>query len=103
MDSITRHSESAHTPALQRDLINMERMRQRRQMLTWLASGGAAAFLASCGGGGSSSSISSSSSSSSSSSGSSSSGSTASCIADPTETNGPYPSDGSNTANGSTS
>ena len=96
-----------HTPELQRDLIQIERMRQRRQMLTWLASGGAAAFLASCGGSGdssSSSSTSSSDSSSSTTSGSSSSSSTTtSCIADPTETNGPYPSDGSNSANGSVS
>src|ERR1700755_1951031 len=94
-----------HTPDLQRDLIHIERMRQRLQMLTWLASGGAAAFLASCGGSGDSSSSSSTSSSDSSSSttsgSSSSSGTTTSCIADPTETNGPYPSDGSNSANGS--
>ena len=96
-----------HSPELQRDLLNIERMRQRRQMLTWLASGGAAAFLASCGGSDDSSSTSSSSSSSGSSS--STSGSTSgsssstSCIVDPTETNGPYPSDGSNSANGSVS
>jgi len=96
-----------HSPELQRDLLNIERMRQRRQMLTWLASGGAAAFLASCGGSDDSSSTSSSSSSSGSSS--STSGSTsgsssnASYIVDPTETNGPYPSDGSNSANGSVS
>jgi protocatechuate 3,4-dioxygenase beta subunit len=96
-----------HSPELQRDLLNIERMRQRRQMLTWLASGGAAAFLASCGGSDDSSSTSSSSSSSGSSSSTSGStsgsSSSASCIVDPTETNGPYPSDGSNSANGSVS
>jgi len=96
-----------HSPELQRDVLNIERMRQRRQMLTWLASGGAAAFLASCGGSDDSSSTSSSSSSSGSSSSTSGStggsSSSASCIVDPTETNGPYPSDGSNSANGSVS
>jgi protocatechuate 3,4-dioxygenase beta subunit len=89
-----------HRPDLQRDLINMERMRQRRKMLTWLASGGAAAFVAACGGGSSETSGSSTSTSSGS---TTSSTSTAACIADPTETNGPYPSDGSNSANGSVS
>jgi protocatechuate 3,4-dioxygenase beta subunit len=104
-------SRKAAELALHRDLARMEHMRQRRQMLSWLASGGAAAFLASCGGGGSedsststsSSTSSSSSSSSTSSSTSTTSSSTAACIEDPNETNGPYPSDGSNTANGSVS
>ena len=79
-----------HQPVMQRDLKSMAVRRQRRQMLGWLASGGAAAFAAACGGGGSGGSK-------------SSSASTVSCIADPAETNGPYPSDGSNSANGSVS
>lgn len=64
---------------------------ERRQLLGWLMSGGAAALLIGCGG-----SSDSSSSSSSSSSGSSSSA----CIADPAETDGPFPADGTNTVNG---
>lgn len=81
------------------------RIKERRRALTWLLSSGAAAVLAACGGGdGNDESAASSASSSSSSDGSSSSGSsqstTTSCIADPEETNGPYPADGSNTVNG---
>lgn len=91
----------------------------RRRALAFLASAGTTAALAACGGddGGSSSSSSgsdtttstsissSTSSSSTSTSTSSTSGgtSTATCIADPTETNGPYPADGTNTASGATS
>ncbi|TCM37318.1 MULTISPECIES: intradiol ring-cleavage dioxygenase [Novosphingobium] len=93
----------------------------RRRALAILASAGSVAGVAACGGddgssssgtSGSSSSTSSTSSSSttSSSTSSTSSSSTSSggssadtCIADPTETNGPYPADGTNTASGSTS
>ncbi|SLK10677.1 Dioxygenase [Novosphingobium mathurense] len=83
----------------------------RRRALGFLASAGTATLVAACGGSDDSSSssttgtsTSSSSSSSSSSSTSSSNGSTASsCVADPTETNGPYPADGTNTSGGSTS
>ncbi|MFT3965421.1 MAG: intradiol ring-cleavage dioxygenase [Sphingobium sp.] len=82
----------------------------RRQSMRWLASAGTFALLG-CGGesGSSTSSAStttSSSSSSTSTSGTSSGSSTTTttgsgtCIADPTETNGPYPADGSNTRNG---
>ncbi|WP_375196994.1 intradiol ring-cleavage dioxygenase [Sphingobium sp.] len=84
----------------------------RRRTLGLLLSAGSAALVGGCGGGGSasassssgsttssSSSSSSSTSSSSSSSSGSSSGSTT-CIADPEETNGPYPADGSNSRNG---
>jgi protocatechuate 3,4-dioxygenase beta subunit len=102
-----------HDHGLQFDLALMEaRMKERRRALSWLLAGGTAALLTACGGGGSdsTSTTSSSGSSGSSSSGSSNSGgssssggtttTTASCIADPEETNGPYPSDGSNTING---
>ncbi|MPS70290.1 MAG: intradiol ring-cleavage dioxygenase [Novosphingobium sp.] len=93
----------------------------RRRALAILASAGSVAGVAACGGddgssssgtSGSSSSTSSTSSSSttSSSTSSTSSSSTSSggssadtCVADPTETNGPYPADGTNTASGSTS
>jgi protocatechuate 3,4-dioxygenase beta subunit len=94
----------------------------RRRALAFLASAGTTAALAACGGddGGSSSSSTatgttsstststssgSTTSSSSTSSSSTTSGGTsdAACIADPTETNGPYPADGTNTASGATS
>lgn len=90
----------------------------RRRALFFLASAGTTAALAACGGDdgaastssgtdtatSTTSSSSSSGSSSSSTSTSSSSGTSAStCIADPTETNGPYPADGTNTASGATS
>ena len=95
-----------HHPGLQNDLemiarqLRERQLRQRRQMLGWLMSGGAAAALIACGGG---SDGSDSGSSSNSSSSSSSSSTTAGCVADPPETNGPYPSDGSNSVNGTVS
>ena len=95
-----------HDQGLQYDLaLMMQRNADRRRALSWLLAGGSAALLASCGGSGSDTSASASSSGgtgSSSSSSSSSSGGTGvtSCIANATETNGPYPSDGSNTVNG---
>jgi len=82
-------------------LVHDLQVMQRRRALTWLAGVGAASLLG-CGGGGSAASTGSSSSSGSSgSSGSGSSGTTTSCSVIPEETAGPYPGDGSNTANGS--
>ena len=95
-------------------------MLARRRALALLASAGTSALLAACGGDDGTASTSSSGSTSGSSSSStgsttdsstdssstddtSSSSSSSSCIADPTETNGPYPADGTNTASGSTS
>lgn len=97
-----------HDHGLQHDLeVIAKRMRERRRVLGWIASSGAFAMLASCGGGGSSSSGSSSSgavASSSSSSGTTTTTTTSgSCIADPEETQGPYPADGSNSVNGTVS
>ncbi|HEX7874299.1 MAG TPA: intradiol ring-cleavage dioxygenase [Sphingobium sp.] len=81
----------------------------RRQSIRWLASAGTFALLG-CGGSESGTSTASSSSTSttttSGSTTTTTSGSTTTttsggtCIADPTETNGPYPADGSNTRNG---
>ena len=88
-------------------LVHDLQVMQRRRALTWLAGVGAVSLLG-CGGGGSAASTDSSSSSGSSgsdgsggSSGSGSSGSSGSCSVIPEETAGPYPGDGSNTANGS--
>ncbi len=93
--------EDTHHAGLQEDLRMMvERNLQRRQALAWLLAGGSAAMLVACGGGSGNASASNSSSSSSSSSSSGGIGSSSACVANASETNGPYPSDGSNTVNG---
>ena len=94
-----------HHAGLQADLsMMMRRNMQRRQALGWLLAGSSAALLVGCGGGSSGTTASASSSggsgSSSSSSSSSSGGTSAACVTNAAETNGPYPSDGSNTVNG---
>ena len=88
-------------PGLSRDL---ERMLSRRRTLLTLGSLGGVSVLASCSGGAGSSAdpitnvvVPTGSTTSSS---SSSTTTTGSCVAHPTETNGPYPADGSNSANG---
>jgi protocatechuate 3,4-dioxygenase beta subunit len=95
----THNSEHSEFHAgLRCDLSTIEqRIQERRQVLGWIVSGAAAAVIAACGGANNSSSTSNSTSSTSSSGGSASSGS---CVADPAETNGPYPADGTNTVNG---
>ena len=72
---------------------------QRRRALGLLSSAGALALLG-CGGGGSGSGSSSCISTSGGSTGTGSTTSTSSCTLIPEETAGPYPGDGSNTANG---
>lgn len=105
-------SKHDHDMGLAHDLSRLQRQAfERRAALRWLLGAGAisltgagAVTLAGCGGGGSSATTSTSDSSSgSSSSGGSSGGSTttSSCSVIPSETEGPYPGDGSNTANGS--
>lgn len=98
-----------HDLGLQQDLERIAALKQRRRVLGMMLSG-SALLIAGCNGDDSSSSSTSSttgSSDSSSGSGSSSSGSTgstsSSCTAAASETNGPYPSDGSNTINGQVS
>ncbi|RZA14157.1 MAG: intradiol ring-cleavage dioxygenase [Lysobacteraceae bacterium] len=100
-----------HDLGLAHDLSRLQQQAfERRTALRWLLGAGAmslggagAMTLAGCGGGGSSTTTASDSSSGSSgSSGGSSGGSTTtSCSVIPSETEGPYPGDGSNTANGS--
>lgn len=102
-----------HDLGLAHDLARLHQQSfERRTALRWLLGAGAASLgsasalsLVGCGGGGSSDSSSSSSSDSSSSSGSSSSGGTtttsSSCSVIPSETEGPYPGDGSNSSGGS--
>jgi len=106
MNTPTRQASHLHPfdGGLQDDLqLMMQRNLHRRQALSWLLAGGSAALLVGCGGGSSGTAGSGSSSSGSSSSSSSSSGGAGgatTCIADASETAGPYPSDGSNTVNG---
>jgi protocatechuate 3,4-dioxygenase beta subunit len=102
------HHDHDHDLGLAHDLSRLQQQAlERRSALRWLLGAGAmslggagAMALAGCGGGGSSD-TSSSSGSSGSSSGSSGSTTTSSCSVIPSETEGPYPGDGSNTANGS--
>jgi protocatechuate 3,4-dioxygenase beta subunit len=92
---MTEHHD--HFPVLRRDLALIEeRIYDRRQLLGWMLGGGAVALLGACGG------TTSDSTSDTSTSGTTTSSSGA-CVADPAETNGPFPSDGTNTVNGSVS
>ncbi len=104
------HHDDHHDLGLAQDLNRLHQQAlQRRAALRWLLGAGAAGMagsaalaLAGCGGGGSDASTSSSSSSGSTSTGGSSGTTTASgCSVIPSETEGPYPGDGSNSANGS--
>ena len=110
-----RHDTEDHDRGLAHDLATIERrLIERRRALLWLAGGGTALTLAACGGGGGSgasvatsdatttgSTTGTSSTSSTSTGGATTT--TSSCIADPSETAGPYPADGTNMASGSTS
>ncbi|MBB4841702.1 protocatechuate 3,4-dioxygenase beta subunit [Paucibacter oligotrophus] len=92
------HPSHHDHPGLSQDLALLcTQQMQRRRALGWLAAAGGLGLLG-CGGGGSDASASSSSSGGGSSTGG---GSTSSCSLIPEETAGPYPGDGSNSANGS--
>ena len=93
-----------HDLGLQRDLEKIAALKQRRRVLGMMLSG-SALLIAGCNGDDSSSTSTTSGSSDSSSGSGSSSGSSSSgtCNAAASETNGPYPSDGSNTVNGQVS
>ncbi|WP_290867219.1 intradiol ring-cleavage dioxygenase [Aquabacterium sp.] len=97
-----------HDQGLQHDLQAIEAQRSRRQAVLWLGAlaGYGALPLVGCGGGGDAGSSTSNSSSTVSSDSTSTSTtttntSTSSCSVINEETAGPYPGDGSNTANGS--
>lgn len=94
-----------HDLGLQHDLERIAALKQRRRVLGLMLSGGAM-LLAGCGG--DDSSTDSTSTTGSSDTGTSTGGTTtttttSSCTAAASETNGPYPSDGSNTVNGAVS
>lgn len=111
------HGVEDHDRGLAFDLEVISRqLMDRRRALAMFAGVGTTALLAGCGGGGTSGTASSASSSSTSTTGTTtttgsttttsttttSTASTGQCIADPTETAGPYPADGTNSASGST-
>ena len=118
------HSQSPHSAApealhdddegLAHDLRQIERIRLgRRNMLGWMASAGGAALITACGGSGesgSSSTVTVSGTTSTTTTTTTTSTSTptpstssSTCTVYATETNGPYPADGTNTSSGSTS
>jgi protocatechuate 3,4-dioxygenase beta subunit len=118
------HSQSPHSVApealddhdegLAHDLRQIERIRLgRRNMLGWMASAGGAALITACGGSGesdSSSTVTVSGTNSTTTTTTTTSTSTptpstssSTCTVYATETNGPYPADGTNTSSGSTS
>jgi protocatechuate 3,4-dioxygenase beta subunit len=97
-----QHDDHAQ-PQLLHDLNAMVRGGDRRQTLRWLSALSAvgALPLMGCGGGGSSSGTNLYNDTSSTSGGSTTTTTSGSCTVVPEETAGPYPGDGSNTANGS--
>ena len=111
------NDHSAHGHGMADDLPLMAAQLARRRALKWFAGAGTAALVAGCGGSGSSGSDAvavisgtgttatptptptATATATPTSSATASSG----CIADPTETGGPYPADGTNSASGATS
>lgn len=78
-------------PTLLDDLAPFHHIRQRRQALTWLLGAGALPLVGCGGGDGNSSAFDTTNGS----------GSSGNCAVIPSETEGPYPADGSNTVSGS--
>ncbi|NYT39200.1 intradiol ring-cleavage dioxygenase [Sphingomonas sp. R-74633] len=102
-----------HDLGLAHDLKAMEQLASRRRALGWFASASGAALLAACdGGSGSGTTASTGSTGSATPTPTPSATATptptatatsGTCVVDPTETNGPYPADGTNTSSGITS
>jgi protocatechuate 3,4-dioxygenase beta subunit len=109
------HDIHDHDLGLAHDLEVMQQMLERRQALRWFVGVGSTALITGCSGGSSGSSASTAAVSVVTATPTPTSTATptptptatattsGSCIADPTETAGPYPADGTNTASGSTS
>jgi protocatechuate 3,4-dioxygenase beta subunit len=102
-------SPDDHDLGLAHDLKVMEAMTCRRRALGWFAGAGSVAMLSSCGGSGTTSSESATGTivtptpTPSATATPTPTPATTACVADPTETNGPYPADGTNTSSGATS
>jgi protocatechuate 3,4-dioxygenase beta subunit len=97
-----------HDLGLAHDLVAINALASRRRALRWFAGAGAGALLTACDGSGlSAGAIVSPTPSPSPSATATPTGTTptptAGCVADPTETNGPYPADGTNSSSGLTS
>jgi len=101
-----------HDLGLAHDLRMLQlRLLQRRRLLGLMAAGGGTLLLDACSGGGSSmtatDTTSTATTTTTTGTGTTGTGTTgtgtSTCVADPEETNGPYPSDGSNMANGTLS
>ncbi|MDR6790414.1 protocatechuate 3,4-dioxygenase beta subunit [Sphingomonas sp. BE138] len=110
-DSDNEH-ESDHGHGLNEDLAAMGKLVGRRRMLQWFAGTGVAALATGCGGAesaglsdaGSVTTVATPTPSPTPTPTSTPTpASSAGCVADATETNGPYPADGTNTSSGSTS
>ena len=102
-----RHGQD-HGHSLAEDLAVLAARHPRRRMLGWLAGAtGTSLLLEACGGGSSSGSSATTASTASTGTAATTTTttitSTGSCVADPAETAGPYPADGTNTSSGSTS
>ncbi|MCX8474713.1 MAG: intradiol ring-cleavage dioxygenase [Sphingomonas sp.] len=100
-----------HDLGLAHDLQAINALASRRRALRWFAGAGAGALLTACDGGGSTSGTvvtatptpTPSASATPTPSPTATPTPTAGCVVDPTETNGPYPADGTNTSSGLTS
>ncbi len=106
--------QDAHDLGLAHDLKAMTQLASRRRALGWFAGASGAAMLAACDGGSGSTATSTSSSGTATATPTPTASATATptptatstsstCVVDPTETNGPYPADGTNTSSGTTS
>jgi len=105
------HKDHGH--GLAEDLQRMEALVARRRALKWFAGASLAGIVTACGEGSGSSGTTTTTGATSTPTPTSTATPTptptatatasGSCIADPTETNGPYPADGTNTSSGSTS
>lgn len=106
----THHDIDDHDRGLAHDLQIISALASRRRALRWFAGAGGMALLGGCDSGGSTSSTTGSVSTPTPTPTATATAtptptptSTGSCVADPRETNGPYPADGTNTSSGPTS
>ncbi len=106
------HETDDHDHGLTHDLGIMGSIMARRRALQWFAGAGTAALVASCGNDGASSDVAVVSTTATATptptptptpTATATPTSTGTCVRDPSETNGPYPADGTNTSSGTTS
>ncbi|MBW6522729.1 hypothetical protein KZ810_04390 [Sphingomonas sp. RHCKR47] len=102
------HDDShGHGHGMTDDLPRLNRLLERRRALQWFVGAGTAALVSGCGGSDGDAATSTATTTTATPTptptATTTSSATAACIADPAETAGPYPGDGTNTASGSTS